>query len=76
MEARNFISAREMVQNKEYLLTTLNNEPRYQTPPLPTWLTAISGSVFGFDSVFGLRLPVVAITFLLVFIFYYFSIII
>ena len=28
MEARNFISAREMVQNKEYLLTTLNDEPR------------------------------------------------
>lgn len=73
MEARNFISAREMVQNKEYLLTTLNNEPRYQKPPLPTWLTAVSGSVFGFDSLFGLRLPVVAITFLLVFIFYCFS---
>lgn len=73
MEARNFISAREMVHNKEYLLTTLNNEPRYQKPPLPTWLTAISGSLFGFDSLFGLRLPVVAITFLLVFAFYYFS---
>ena len=73
MEARNFISAREMVQNKEYLLTTLNNEPRYQKPPLPTWLTAISGAVFGFESLYALRLPVVAITFLLVFIFYYFS---
>jgi 4-amino-4-deoxy-L-arabinose transferase-like glycosyltransferase len=73
MEARNFISAREMVQNKEYLLTTLNNEPRYQKPPLPTWLTAISGSVFGFDSLFALRIPVVAITFMLVIAFYYFS---
>ncbi len=73
MEARNFIAAREMVQNKEYLLTTLNNEPRYQKPPLPTWLTAISGAVFGFDSLFALRIPVVAITFLLVFIFWYFS---
>jgi 4-amino-4-deoxy-L-arabinose transferase-like glycosyltransferase len=73
MEARNFISAREMVQNKEYLLTTLNNEPRYQKPPLPTWITAASGSAFGFDSLFALRLPVVAITFLLVFAFYYFS---
>jgi 4-amino-4-deoxy-L-arabinose transferase-like glycosyltransferase len=73
MEARNFISAREMVENKEYLLTTLNNEPRYQKPPLPTWLTAISGALFGFDSLFALRLPVVAITFLLVFIFFYFS---
>ncbi|MFZ2339595.1 MAG: glycosyltransferase family 39 protein [Bacteroidales bacterium] len=73
MEARNFIAAREMVQNKEYLLTTLNNEPRYQKPPLPTWLTAVSGAVFGFESLFALRIPVVAITFLLVFIFWYFS---
>ena len=73
MEARNFISAREMVQNKEYLLTTLNNEPRYQKPPLPTWLTAIAGSLSGFESLTVLRLPVVAITFLLVFIFYSFS---
>jgi len=73
MEARNFISAREMVQNKEYLLTTLNNEPRYQKPPLPTWLTAIAGSLSGFESLSVLRFPVVAMTFLLVFIFYYFS---
>lgn len=73
MEARNFVSAREMVQNNEYLLTTLNDEPRYQKPPLPTWLTAASGLVFGFDSLFFLRLPVVAVTFLLVFAFYYFS---
>lgn len=70
MEARNFISAREMVQNKEYLLTTINNEPRYQKPPLPTWLTAVSGSIFGFDSLFALRLPVVVITLLLVIMFY------
>lgn len=73
MEARNFISAREMVQNDEYMLTTINNQPRYQKPPLPTWLTAASGAAFGFDSLFALRLPVVAVTFLLVFIFYLFS---
>ena len=73
MEARNFTSAREMVQNKEYLLTTLNGEPRYQKPPFPTWLTALSGGAFGFDSLFALRLPVVVITFILVFIFYFFS---
>jgi len=74
MEARNFTTAREMVQNREYLLTTLNGEPRYQKPPLPTWLTALSGLAFGFDSLFTLRLPVVAITFLLVFAFYFLSI--
>ncbi|MCE5347704.1 MAG: glycosyltransferase family 39 protein [Bacteroidales bacterium] len=76
MEARNFISAREMVQNQEYLLTTLNNEPRYQKPPLPTWLTALSGRVFGFDSVFFLRLPVVVITLLLVFAYFHFCMLI
>jgi 4-amino-4-deoxy-L-arabinose transferase-like glycosyltransferase len=73
MEARNFVSAREMVQTQEYLLTTLNSQPRYEKPPLPTWLTAISGTVFGFDSLFAMRLPVVAITMLLVFMFYYHS---
>lgn len=73
MEARNFISAREMVQNDEYLLTTINNQPRYQKPPLPSWMTAASGAVFGFDSLFALRTPVVAVTFLLVYVFYFFS---
>ncbi|MHB1108669.1 MAG: ArnT family glycosyltransferase, partial [Lutibacter sp.] len=39
MEARNFITAREMVQDNHWLLTTMNGEARYQKPPLPTWLT-------------------------------------
>lgn len=73
MEARNFTTAREMVQNKEYLLTTLNGEPRYQKPPLPTWLTAISGKVFGFNSLYALRLPVVLITILMVLTFFHLS---
>jgi len=57
MEARNFITAREMVLNDNWLLTTMNGEARYQKPPLPTWLTAISGMIFGMNSLFGLRLP-------------------
>ncbi len=57
MEARNFISAREMIQDHHWLLTTMNGEPRYQKPPLPTWLTAISGLIFGINSLFALRLP-------------------
>lgn len=73
MEARNFISAREMVDNHEFLLTTLNGQPRYEKPPLPTWLTAISGNIFGFDSLFALRLPVVLITLLLVYSIYFIS---
>lgn len=67
MEARNFITAREMVTHNHWILTTMNDLPRYEKPPLPTWLTAISGMVFGFDSVYGMRLPVVLITLLLVF---------
>ncbi|MGV8946010.1 MAG: ArnT family glycosyltransferase [Lutibacter sp.] len=57
MEARNFITAREMVQDNHWLLTTINGEARYQKPPLPTWLTAISGLIFGINNVFALRLP-------------------
>lgn len=57
MEARNFITAHEMVQDNHWLLTTINGEARYQKPPLPTWLTAISGMLFGINNVFALRLP-------------------
>lgn len=67
MESRNFITAREMVTHNHWILTTLNDLPRYEKPPLPTWLTAISGMIFGFDSTYGMRLPVVLITLLLVF---------
>jgi 4-amino-4-deoxy-L-arabinose transferase-like glycosyltransferase len=67
MESRNFITAREMVTNNHWLLTTLNDLPRYEKPPLPTWITAISGIIFGFDSIYNLRLPVCLITLLLVF---------
>ena len=45
MEARNFITAREMITDGNWLLTTMNGEARYEKPPLPTWLTAISASV-------------------------------
>jgi hypothetical protein len=57
MEARNFITAREMLNDGNWLLTTLNAEPRYQKPPLPTWLTAFSGAIFGSMNVAALRLP-------------------
>lgn len=59
MEARNFITAREMIQDNNWLLTTMNGEARYEKPPLPTWLTALSGLIFGVNSVFGMRLPAI-----------------
>ena len=57
MEARNFISAREMLLDDNWILTTMNGEPRYQKPPLPTWITAIFGAVFGLKSTLALRFP-------------------
>ena len=65
MEARNFISAREMLTDNNWLLTTMNGEPRYEKPPLPTWLTALSGYVFGIKSVWAMRLPAVLMVVLL-----------
>tara|TARA_R110002012_G_scaffold319389_1_gene539595 strand:- start:3402 stop:5024 length:1623 start_codon:yes stop_codon:yes gene_type:complete len=59
MEARNFITAREMLTDNNWLLTTMNGEARYEKPPLPTWLTAVSAAVFGVKSVFAMRLPAV-----------------
>ncbi|WP_291073326.1 ArnT family glycosyltransferase [Empedobacter sp. UBA5987] len=70
MEARNIISAREMVHDGNWIFTTLNGLPRYEKPPLPTWITAVFGSFFGFENFFWLRIPVVLITILLVVWFY------
>ena len=57
MEARNFISAREMLTDDNWILTTMNGEARYQKPPLPTWITALFGMLFGIKSVLALRWP-------------------
>ena len=66
MEARNFITAREMLQDGNWIFTTINGEPRYQKPPLPTWLTAFSAAVFGIKSVWALRLPAAILALILV----------
>lgn len=57
MEARNFITAREMLTDNNWLLTTMNGEARYQKPPLPTWFTAFSGLLFGIKNILALRFP-------------------
>lgn len=66
MEARNFITAREMVTDDNWLLTTMNGEPRYEKPPLPTWLAAVAGMLFSFDNLTALRIPSAIITLILV----------
>ncbi|MDQ3290173.1 MAG: glycosyltransferase family 39 protein, partial [Bacteroidota bacterium] len=58
MEARNFITVREMTQHGNWLIPTLNGEPRLAKPPLPTWLTAISVLAFGdLYNLVALRFP-------------------
>ena len=61
MEARNFVTAREMVTEGNYLLPTLNGDYRLQKPPLPTWMTALSGRFTAMQSLFWLRLPAVCL---------------
>ena len=74
MEARNFITAREMLEYGNWIHTTMNLEPRYEKPPLPTWMTAVSGAVFGMKNLFGLRLPAVLSVVFLIFSFYFLGI--
>jgi len=74
MEARNFITSREMINDGNWLLTTMNGEPRYQKPPLPTWLTAISAMIFGANNLFALRLPAALMVLVLGIFIYLFSI--
>lgn len=59
MEARNFISAREMIDDGNWLLTSMNGEARYEKPPLPTWITALFGFIFGIENLWALRLPAI-----------------
>jgi 4-amino-4-deoxy-L-arabinose transferase-like glycosyltransferase len=59
MEARNFITAREMITDGNWLLTTMNGVARYEKPPLPTWLTAVFGLVFGLKNIIVLRFPAI-----------------
>lgn len=70
MEARNLITAREMVNDGHWIFTTMNGLPRYEKPPLPTWLTAIFMLMGGMQNMFVLRLPVVLVCVLLVCFFY------
>ena len=57
MEARNFVTAREMLVDNNWLMPTFNGEPRYQKPPLPTWIAAISTFIFGTKTLYFFRIP-------------------
>ena len=57
MEARNFVTAREMLLDNNWLMPTFNGEPRYQKPPLPTWTAAISTLIAGTKTLYIFRIP-------------------
>jgi 4-amino-4-deoxy-L-arabinose transferase-like glycosyltransferase len=70
MEARNLITAREMAHDGHWIFTTINGLPRYEKPPLPTWITAVFGVACNFKNMFLLRLPVALVCLMLVYFFY------
>ncbi len=45
MESRNIVTAREMVQDGNWLVPTMNGELRLEKPPLPTWIAAAIESI-------------------------------
>lgn len=57
MEARNFITAREILQNSDWWTTTLNGQFRFEKPPFPTWLTAFTMMITNSKLEFILRTP-------------------
>ena len=73
MEARNFQTANEIIENDNWLLPTLNDEPRYQKPPLPTWLTALSVLLFNSKAVIFYRIPAILFLFIIGVTSYFFS---
>lgn len=46
MEARNIVTAREMVSDDSWLVPTMNGELRLEKPPLPTWVAGAIEAVF------------------------------
>ena len=57
MEARNFNVAREMLTEGHWLLTTMNDLPRYEKPPFPAWFTTPFAQLFGLQNVWAYRIP-------------------
>ena len=73
MEARNFVTAREMIEKGNWLVPTMNGELRLAKPPFPTWITAMFGSYFGMTDLAMLRFPAGIMGCLLVLFMYQFS---
>ena len=75
MEARNFVTAREMVTDGSWLLPTMNGELRIAKPPLPTWITAVIIMMGAdADNMLAMRIPAaVTATFMVFIVFGFFQ---
>ena len=72
MEARNFVTAREMVRYGNWIIPTMNGNFRFEKPPFPTWITAIFMKMFKTTSnEFILRIPIALLSIGLIFLIYY-----
>ena len=68
MEARNFVTAREMIVEGNWLVPTMNGEIRLAKPPMPTWFAAASAKLArSNDNLILLRLPSAVAACLLIF---------
>ncbi len=67
MEARNFVTVREMLQSGDWLQPTMNGTLRLAKPPLPTWITATFANLFDLKGLFFLRLPAALMSLCLLF---------
>ena len=73
MEARNFITAKEMIENDNFIVPTLNGFLRFEKPPLPTWFTAFVMKITGnFTDEWVLRIPAALTGIIFIFLLYYF----
>lgn len=71
MEARNFVTAREMVEDGNWIVTTMNGNYRFEKPPLPTWFTAIAYKIDGGrENIAMLRAPAAFLSIGMVFLFF------
>lgn len=66
MEARNFVTAKDMLTDGAWWETTMNGLPRLEKPPLPTWITAMFGSLSADFPLWLVRLPAMLMGLLLV----------
>ena len=71
MESRNFIAAREMIVNGNWLIPTLNGVYRFEKPPFPTWMTALIMKITGdIETTWILRLPAAILSVWIIFLMY------